>query len=240
MWLNFATCAACLLFLQGMCQCYQDRDNPRATSDCISCKCLTLWHVMKKKKKARKYLYHMNNETCGCNVACLSGDTRCTKPGSKYDRIAYHPECMKNWIQCDHMKKVSEQLEQYSLFLAHEGKSEVPRVLDGCCPLIGYSKKISSMIKVENPTDFVLKRRKAIWTLKLHGKEQISTQYITLEPQDEIMSCDMANFGKEITNAQISAEPMLEQHSLHNFLRTLKNLQIGAFDTKKVRWSSSL
>ncbi len=236
MWLNFTTCAACLLFLQGLCQCYdEERGGPRATSDCISCKCITMWHAMKKRKKARKYLYHMNNEACGCNVSCkLSGQKRCTKPGSKYDRIAYHSECMDDWVQCAHMKLVSEQLATYSAFLSEERNTAVPIVLEGCCPLIGYEKKLSTMINVKNPSDFVSRRREAIWTLKLQKNHRNSNFCRAWVPQDEINFCD----SDAMTTAQIVGqswkpsvdleEEALEHQSLKKFLETLKFIENAA------------
>ncbi len=247
MWLNFASCAACLLFLQGLCQCYQDleRGGPRATSDCISCKCITLWHVMKKKKKARKYLYHMNNEWCGCSVSCLiSGERRCTKPGSKYDRIAYHPMCMESWVQCPHMQKVSEQLERYSAFVSEQG-TLLPPVLEGCCPLIGYDKKVSTMIHVQNPSDFISKRRAAIQLLKLKktGSKAQPSPCIAWVPQDEVYNNDTTN---TMTNTMIvqssfehgfTIERALERDNLSEFVDALKIIQNAALDAENVSFT---
>ena len=147
--LNFATCAACLLFLQGLCECYSG--TPRATADCLTCKCVTLWHVMKTKKKARKNLYHMGkNKTCTCNVSCrLTGRSKCTVAQGKYSRVAYHPTCMKYWTQCEHMEKVTKQLEEYSAALELKGFADIPEVLAGCCPLIGYDKKRVPLFKLK-------------------------------------------------------------------------------------------
>ncbi len=186
MLLNFTTCAACLLFLQGLCGCFlNQKGGPRATTQCVSCTCVTLRYVMKKKKHACKNLYHMSNTTtCDCNVSCgrTGNGTRCTKLHAGYSRIAYHPDCMQEWVQCSHMKRVAEELEVYSAYIEEKGDEELPEVLSGCCPLIGYSKKSSSMIAVKNPDNFIRRRRDAIWRLRMQKHEQ----HILFEPIDTI------------------------------------------------------
>ncbi len=140
--LSFLTCAACVLFLTGRCSCFTQEGGPRFTGSCQSCKCIVVWYLTNKKRQSRKTLYHLNeNRTCGCQLPCLvNKNSRCGSNG----KLVVHSKCRTFWIPCDHMVKVTAQLNEYTKAV----ENKVPWVPDGCIPLIGYEKKKSTLLDI--------------------------------------------------------------------------------------------
>ncbi len=158
--LSFITCAACVLFLSGKCLCFTQTGGPRFTGSCHSCKCVVVWYLTNKKKQSRKTLFHVNSDRmCDCKSPCLFGERCLTTQG----KLAFHPNCRKLWKQCEHMQKISVQLEEYSEAVG-EG---VPLVPDGCIPLIGYAKKKSTLLEIPFAgRNFLEERQLALKTYK--------------------------------------------------------------------------
>ena len=150
--LSFITCAACVLFLTGRCSCFLQTGGPRHTGSGVSCKCVTVWYLTAQKKQSRKTLFHLNrNRTCDCDLVCLKNGDRCVAQG----KIAFHPKCRELWRPCAHMTTVAAQLKEYSEAV----RNSIPKVPEGCIPLIGYSKKTSTMLKIETGGRNLLEER---------------------------------------------------------------------------------
>ncbi len=162
---NFTVCTACLLFLTGKCSCFSQPGGPRATGHCHDCKCITVRFAMNQKKYSPKALFHTHpNRTCDCDVSCKINDTnRCEQKGDKFRRVAYHAKCRKYWKQCAHLSQISKELREYSDIMKN---SDLPIVLSGCVPLIGYNKRKSSMIEVKNFRNFVKARADVLQVLR--------------------------------------------------------------------------
>ncbi len=158
--LSFITCAACLLFLTGQCSCFQQAGGARFTGSCQSCKCVVVWYLTNKKKQSRKTLFHLNeNRSCNCHLPCLVNNKRCSSQG----KLALHINCRKLWTPCEHMRKVTYQLAEYTRAAAN-GNPKVPK---GCIPLIGYAKKPSTLLDINfNGRNFLEERRIALKTYK--------------------------------------------------------------------------
>ena len=118
--------------------------------------------------------------------------------------------------------------------LSAQGNNTLPQVLEGCCPLIGYNKKVSSMISVQNPCDFISKRREGILILKL--KNNYSTnQCLVLQPQDAILSDEDARalILKKLFEYD-NGKRALERDSIDDFVQALKIIQNAALDRENV------
>ncbi len=84
-------------------------------------------------------------------------------------KLAFHTECRKLWTPCEHMRTVTNQLEEYTRAVA-DGDG-IPLVPEGCIPLIGYTKKPSTLLDITlNGRNFLEERQLALKTYKKNHK----------------------------------------------------------------------
>ena len=114
------------------------------------------------------------NRSCDCTLTCVrAGNSRCVSQG----KLAYHPECREKWLPCAHMALVSAQLDEYVAAVQKDGVAKVP---DGCIPLIGYTKKKSTMLEIYGDgRNFLEEREIALATFKRnHNLKKVPSKKI--------------------------------------------------------------
>ncbi len=109
-------------------------------------------------------MFHLHEDRlCECKLPCLHGKKCITTQG----KLAFHPDCRNLWTPCHHMEKVASQLDEYTQALGN-GSAIVP---EGCIPLIGYTKKKSTLLEIScGGRNFLEEREIALKTYKKNHK----------------------------------------------------------------------
>ena len=173
-------CVSCLIFIAGLCECFQRAGGARARQDCETCRCVTVRAYQNGLRKTRRLFFHTKKGvTCGCELLCGKGANeggRCSVKNST--ALIPHDYCVNNlWRQCEHMKKVQEQVEKVL-------KSNLRFVLPNCIPCIGTKSRnyiLDGEAAAGDPRNFIQERQEVI------------TQYRKKKYQLEIREAHLEN-----------------------------------------------
>ncbi len=218
--LSFITCAACILFLNGKCNCFTQSGGPRSTGTCQSCKCVVIWYLTEKKKQSRKTLFHLNTDrNCDCFLPCLEqkNGSRCLKQG----KLAFHAECRKYWKPCAHMALVTAQLEEYTT-LVKDGNPKVPI---GCIPLLGYEKRKSTLLRIDvDGRNFLQERKAALVTYK--EKKYCNQQNAAEQKNTNAAMTSPVKINKEDTSLLAYCHDHdIRNITLHQYLNLVRTIE---------------